>query len=411
MRQALLGATRPPAPAGSGRFPPTASHNPPVAPPAQRPWRAGLFAFAVWTLLGLVQAAQAYLFPEGKDYALSPVRSLGFGFGLMYTWGLLWLVAFPLARRFPLGASHGASRLALHASAGIAFALAKILLDFPVIKFLFCPAPEKLTFSLFLKSAVAGYFVRYIILSWAMIGVAHALDYYGKYRDGELRAARLESGLARARLQLLKSQLQPHFLFNTLNAVSALVHTDVEEADRVLARLGELLRLTLDDFDVQESPLARELDVARAYLEIEQARLGPRLSVCWDVAPDVLDAMVSTFLLQPLVENAVRHGVAPRVAPGRIEVRARRDGDRLRLEVRDDGPGLPAEPSAGSVPPGVGLANTHARLLHLYGTQQRLEVSNDPSGGCVVEIVLPFREQGEDFSDSKRSSDDPHPDR
>ena len=199
---------------------------------------------------------------------------------------LLWLLAFALARRYPLGANHWYGRLALHVVASIAFAVAKIFLDYPVIKFCYCPAPEKLTLSLFLKSAFTGYFFRYVLFSWAMIGIAHALDYYGKYRDGELRSAHLEAGLARARLQLLKSQLQPHFLFNTLNAVSALVQTDVEAADRVLARLGELLRLTLEDFDLQESPLARELDVVRAYLDIEQARLGPRLCVHQEIASD-----------------------------------------------------------------------------------------------------------------------------
>jgi LytS/YehU family sensor histidine kinase len=223
-----------------------------------------------------------------------------------------------------------------------------------------------------------------------MFGVSHALDYYGKYRERELRAAQLESGLTRAHLQLLKSQLHPHFLFNTLNAISSLIHTDVESADRVIARLGDLLRLALDDFGAQEAPLARELEVVRSYLEIEQARLGPRLKVRVHADPDVGEALTPTFLLQPLVENAIRHGVAPRAGPGRVDVRAWREHDRLCLEVRDDGPGISPEPGRG-----VGLSNTRARLQHLYGVEQRLDVRNDPCGGCVATVTMPFREQAD----------------
>jgi LytS/YehU family sensor histidine kinase len=254
--------------------------------------------------------------------------------------------------------------------------------------------------------AFADQFLRYILYYWAMIGVGHALDYYGKYRDGELRAAQLEIGLAHARLQLLKSQLQPHFLFNTLNAISALVYTNAEAADRTVARLGDLLRLALEDFGVQEAPLARELEVLRSYLDIEQTRLGDRLTVCWDVGPDTTDALVPTFLLQPLVENAIHHGVAPRSDPGRIEISVWRRGGLLHLRVRDDGPGLPAGPISG----GVGLANTRARLFHLYGAAQRLEMGNDPRGGCAVQVTLPFRELAEINGEATRVADDPHPD-
>jgi hypothetical protein len=369
-------------------------------------WRLPLAAFFVWTLLGLLQTAQLYLSGGETEAGLTAARSLGFGFGLMYSWGLLWMLAFPLALRFPLGPHQWRSQLALHAVAGVLFAAAKIFLDYPVIKLFYCPTPETLTLPLFLKDAFAGYFFRYVLFYWAMIGVAHALAYYGKYRQGELRAAQLEMRMTEARLQLLKTQLQPHFLFNTLNAISALLHTDVEAADRMLARLGELLRLALEDFGVQEAPLARELDIVHSYLDIEQARLGPRLQVAWDIAPDTTDALVPTFLLQPLVENAIHHGIAPRTGPGRVEVRARRSRDALVLEVRDNGLGFSAVPSAG----GVGLANTRARLLHLYGAAQRLEVGNGPHGGGLVHITLPFREQGEVPADGETKSHDPNDD-
>jgi LytS/YehU family sensor histidine kinase len=288
--------------------------------------------------------------------------------------------------------------LALHVAACIGCLIIKTLLDFPVEKYFYCATPDEVTFGEFLHVWFTAYTLRYVLFYWAMIGVSHAVDYYGKYRDGQLRAAQLESGLARARLQLLKTQLQPHFLFNTLNAISALVHVDVESADRTLARLGDLLRLALEDFAVQEAPLARELEIARSYLEIEQARLGPRLSIEWDIAPDTSDALVPTFLLQPLIENAIHHGIAPRIGPGCVMIRVRRLGSELHLEVRDDGLGLS---SAGQTGTGVGLANTRARLLHLYGTSQRLEVSNNPQGGCVAKIVLPFREVAPELNVTK----------
>jgi signal transduction histidine kinase len=380
-----------------------------TAPKPKLPsWLSSLWvkALVVWTLLSLLQTLQYLVVHDPDNPALSWQRALGLGFGLWYTWGLLWLLVYPLARRFSLGSSHWPSRLALHLAACAVFASVKIFLDYPVIKSFYCPTPEKLTLPVFLQDAFTGMFLRYVLFYWTMIGVSHALEYHGKFRERELHAAQLENGLARARLQLLKAQLHPHFLFNTLNAISALVHVDVEAADRMLAQLGDLLRLALEDFGVQEAPLARELEIVRAYLEIEQARLGSRLRVCWDIGVDTTDAHVPTFLLQPLVENAIRHGIAPRAAPGRIEVRARRRLDVLVLQVSDDGPGFPNHPAEC----GVGLANTRARLLHLYGAEQRLETGNHPRGGGVVSVTLPFHERPHVTSGDTKEHHDTHVD-
>ena len=368
-----------------------------------RPRRLGLLAFVVWTVVALCQAAQYYFFFDPDDGPVSLPRALGLGFALWYTWGLLWLLAYRLARRFSLGAHNWPRGLAVHGIACLVIAFLKIIVDYPIIRSLYCPRPETLTFPVFLQMGMSGPFLRFMLYYWAMIGFSHAVDYYSKFRDGELRAARLETGLARARLQLLKTQLQPHFLFNTLNAISALVHTDVEAADHMLARLGDLLRLTLEDFGLHEAPLSRELQILRSYLDIEQVRLGPRLRVEWLIDPDTTDALVPTFLLQPLVENAIRHGIAPRPVPGRLEIRAERDGSTLCLQVRDNGPGVPAEICNGN---GVGLANTRARLFHLYRTAQQLEIQNDPDGGCIARIRLPFREPDNDFTSNTRRYDD-----
>jgi two-component system, LytTR family, sensor kinase len=186
-------------------------------------------------------------------------------------------------------------------------------------------------------------------------------------------------------------QLHPHFLFNTLNAISALMHQDVEVADRMIARLGELLRATLESADLQEVPLSQELEFIQPYLEIEQARLGPRLRVEVHVDDDARDGLVPNMLLQPLVENAIRHGIAPRTEPGSIAITAQRDNGSLRLQVRDDGPGMPSSGPSRSRN-GLGLANTRARLQQLYGTASNLEVSNGRPAGLEVTVTIPFRD-------------------
>jgi len=188
-------------------------------------------------------------------------------------------------------------------------------------------------------------------------------------------------------LQLLRMQLQPHFLFNTLHAISALVHKDPEAADRMITRLSEFLRLTLESAGIQEIALKGELESLDKYLEIEQVRFGDRLTVTRSIESGALDLLVPHLILQPLVENAVRHSIAPRAAGGRIEIVARRDAGNLVIEVFDDGTGATAE----TLREGVGLTNTKARLEQLYGSSQRLEIRTEPSG-FRVRLSLPARE-------------------
>ncbi len=185
-------------------------------------------------------------------------------------------------------------------------------------------------------------------------------------------------------------QLHPHFLFNTLHAIWTLMHKDVETADRMLARLSDLLRITLENSGMQEVPLKQELAFLEPYLEIEQTRFGDRLSVQLDVEPDTLDALVPNLLLQPLVENAIRHGIAPRAAGGRIRISAKRENAKLRVQVRDNGAGIP-ESEREVLKEGVGLTNTRARLQQLYGAGHRLELHNAVDGGLEVTLELPFR--------------------
>lgn len=216
----------------------------------------------------------------------------------------------------------------------------------------------------------------------AIVSVAHAVLFSRRSQERD----RLEASLAKARIEALKMQLQPHFLFNSLNSIAALVHRDPHAADEMLAGLSDLLRLTLESSGEQELPLSEELKFVERYLAIEHVRFGERLRFEIDIAPDVRGALVPTFLLQPLVENAVHHGLEPQQGTGLLSIRAWREGPRLRLTVADNGPGLADESPHRE---GIGLANTRARLRELYGNAATLELKS--GDGMKVEISLPFR--------------------
>ncbi|MBZ5623466.1 MAG: histidine kinase [Acidobacteriia bacterium] len=223
-----------------------------------------------------------------------------------------------------------------------------------------------------------------VLTCWALFGIRHAMEYYRQLRIRELKASQLEAKLALSQLEVLKMQLQPHFLFNTLHAISALMYRNLEGADRMIARLSDFLRLTLDSAGVQEVTLKREMEYLDKYLEIEQVRFGERLEVRRAIDPDTLDLLLPNLVLQPLVENAVRHGIAPRAGGGRIEVAARVDRGKLVVEVLDDGPG-----PTGEIREGLGLSNTRARLEQLYGKECRLELSGAPHGGFLAQLIIP----------------------
>lgn len=223
---------------------------------------------------------------------------------------------------------------------------------------------------------------------WAIIGLQHAVDYYRQARAREVRSARLETRLIESQLQALQQQLHPHFLFNTLHAISTLVHRDPEKADLMIERLSDLLRITLRKVGVQEVELAEELEYLRAYLDIEQIHFGNRLRIEYRIDAAALDVLVPTLILQPLVENAIRHGLEPMVRPGTLTIEADADGDTISLRVRDDGAGFPKNWQRRD---GVGLANTRSRLDRLYGEQAALTIRDNPGGGVLVDVYIPLR--------------------
>lgn len=347
----------------------------------RRWWRKLLVVFGCWTLLGLFFTSQLYIGYYYTRYSISWRAALILSLCDWYPWAILSPVILILARRFPIDRQRWRSGLSAHLIAGVLFTIAKLVLEFLALHFFSSGPPRPFSPLKFHPN---------LLTYWVVVGVSHAIDYHTKYRERELKASQLEARLAQAQLEVLKAQLHPHFLFNTLHAISALMHRDVEAADRMLSRLSDLLRLTLENAGVQAVPLQQELDFLQRYVEIEQARFGERLTVRMDIEPETLDAQVPNLLLQPLVENAIRHGIASRSSAGEIHIRALRRDGALHLEVLDNGPGLP-EGWEANLKEGVGLSNTRARLEQLFGTEACFELANKPGGGLAVHASIPFR--------------------
>jgi LytS/YehU family sensor histidine kinase len=227
-----------------------------------------------------------------------------------------------------------------------------------------------------------------------LMGAAYTLEYLRRLRDRDVQAAQLNERLAHARLEALKMQIQPHFLFNTLHTISELIHEDPDAAERMLTRLGDLLRLTVDNAQSHEVTLTQEMEFLEAYLEIQRTRFSDRLEVMVNVADDAREALVPNLVLQPLVENAIRHGAASTGGQGVILVKAVRVNGRLRMEVHDNGAG-PRVPERPRTRQGVGVKNTRARLEQMYGADGRLELSHCPIGGTVAAVEIPYRTAAE----------------
>lgn len=229
-----------------------------------------------------------------------------------------------------------------------------------------------------------------MVYYWAVIAFGYGLELQQKFRNEELKAAQLETRLMETELRALRQQLHPHFLFNTLNTISVLVREGrQDQAVTLIARLSALLRRSLDQTGVAEVTLQQEVEFLTHYLEIQQARFSDRLAIEWDIAPETRQARIPNLLLQPLVENAILHGVAHKTGAGHVRIAARADEGRLHLEVADDGPGLPADGARARE--GVGLRNTRERLAKLYGPAAHLSLQDRAGAGVTVQIVLPFR--------------------
>ena len=353
-------------------------------------WWVILTAWLAWGLLWSTQVA-LYARMGGKVMpyleALRLQMPLGFAWALL-TPGIIWLGRrFPPfeGRRWPLGLA-----VNLVASMVVVYllGLGQIVNERSVLG----SSPRDLPLLVAGFRSWLFWLTSDGMLYWAVLAIDSGVARYREARERELRASQLEALLSAARLQSLKMQLQPHFLFNALHTIGQLVRTgQATLAVQVVAGLGDLLRQLLDSASTQEVPLKQELDFLRSYLDIEQIRFRDRLKVVVDAAGDTFDARVPHLILQPLVENAIRHGITPRTTVGRLLISARRINGSLHLTVRDDGAGLPSSGLEVRDSRGVGLTNTSARLRQLYGDEASFDVMNAEDGGAIAHIALPFR--------------------
>lgn len=323
-------------------------------------------------------------------------------------WSVVALGALWLGRRVPFTDGRPIRAFFVHAAASLLFAFVHLKLwTLAVVLWRGTMMGEPLALGMWLTDR--RWLLRWqveweLTMYWALIGLAHALTFRAESRARALAAARLDADLSQAKLQALQRQMHPHFLFNTLQSISILMHHRVDAAEQMIERLGALLRASLRRDDNHLVPLSRELEYAAHYLAIEQMNMGDRLRVETDVAADTLACAVPELLVQPLVENAVRHGIAPMARGGTLRIVARRERDMLVLRVIDDGAGI------GKTPEGMGIAleNTRRRLEMLYPDRHAFEIGEGPGGrGVVVEVLLPFASAADSTPFGRRPAETP----
>ncbi len=374
--------------------------------------------FGVATALGFFSGFQAYYYVATfTDWPASLPFLLALNLGYWYSWACLTPAILWLSRWAPFERRTWKRAFAVHIPGVFIATVAHIALTVGTQMVIVWASgqEQRMPWLLEAQNMFFNNFDWEMMTYWAIVGLSHALRYYREARGRELRESQLETHLVEAQLAALQRQLQPHFLFNTLNTISALMHRDIDAADNMIAKLSDLLRISLQGVGVQEVTLKEELDFLSKYLEIEQTRFRDRLTVVFDVQPDTLDALVPNLVLQPLVENSIKHGIGPRPSPGEIQIRSKRVGSMLELEVRDNGVGLSAARLT-DFNRGIGLGNTRSRLQHLYGSSHRFEFRQPPmaaggqgtrpgwhGGGLSVLIAIPLVEIAEIVEDVSES--------
>ncbi len=359
---------------------------------AKHPWKIWVYSIAIFTVLGIALSLQTYYL--NRSEGLHPVflKILQRGLVSFWTYGLLTPPVLWLCWRYPIERRRFFSRLFMHVAASLLFTAINASVNvsiFPIRESgKALPVSSKAWQSMFLFFVFDNTVNTYVPIAF----LGHLMLYYRRFRERELRSAQLEGKLARAQLSVLKMQLHPHFLFNTLNSVSALARDNPKAAEDMLARLSDLLRQTLDTETEPEVPLRAELDFLGRYLDIEQVRFADRLKVSIVPSPEALDALVPNMFLQPLVENALHHGIAHKAQGGCLEIRAWREGTDCCVSVQDSGPGFRIGTNT-DLEEGIGLSNTRSRLEHLYPGNYGLRLDNAPGGGALVTLRIPFRTQ------------------
>jgi hypothetical protein len=341
---------------------------------------------AGWALLGFVLSLELY-FNERVEMSWGDFVGVAIPqFGRAAMWACLAPFILMLRTRMPLSSGHWVGGILFHLAFSIVVMATFYLGRIEAYMFFF-GAPSSFWYAA--RTSFYGHNLVDIAYYWGVIAFGYGNDLQRRFKNEEIRAAQLENRLIEAELKALREQLKPHFLFNTLNTISVLVRDRKNEmAVTLLARLGSLLRMSLDGNHKNETTLRVEMDFLERYIEIQKARFPDRLTVAISVEEAALGVPVPWLVLQPIVENAILHGVAPKSGPGLVEILGRVEGGFLHLEVRDDGPGLPDNRR---VVEGTGLANTRERLAKIYGDKSRMTLRSRPTGGISVEIILPSR--------------------
>jgi LytS/YehU family sensor histidine kinase len=352
-------------------------------------WPAPGLVLMCALVLGLLSSGEHYVqMGAGDPERFGWVHALEFGLPFWFLWALLVPLVAHIARTAP---RHSLPiQIAYLFILGLALAVPETMVEYGLYR-TFAPQLYHGTYLGTIWQQFPSCLPKSLLIFAALVGITYVADLHTRYRERELAASRLTGQLAQAELHALRMQLNPHFLFNAMNSISMLVrHGRQDEAVRTVAGLSELLRTLLDEDRPHEVSLREEIEFLRRYLAIETIRFSDRLAVTISVPDEALEARVPSLILQPLVENSLRHGIARRSASGRLTVSARRADGRLVLQVTDDGPGVDEGIPNGS---GVGLRNTQARLQQLYGPEQRFELKSSPGVGTIATIELPFHQQ------------------
>ncbi|HKS41981.1 MAG TPA: histidine kinase [Blastocatellia bacterium] len=362
----------------------------------KRGWVLWIFVLIAWTLVGLSFTLNYYFFAGHyvDIFKQQPtlIGMLVWELPYWFLWAALAPLIFRITWRYPFDRSRWLRNSIIHIVACLLLSFIHRAI-YLVLGWLLHVAVYQQYSSIpkLYKSDILFNLPTGFMSYGAFMLISYVIGYYRRYQKEEMRVSSLKTELAQARLEALKMQLQPHFLFNTLNSISALLDEDVEAADEMITRLGDFLRLTLENSGAQQVTLQEELEFLRCYLEIERVRFHDRLTVSIKIDPQTLDARVPNLILQPIVENAIRHGIVARAAAGRIEISSGLNNNMLCLQVKDNGPGLSStQDSSGKLRGGFGLANTRARLEQLYGAAHRLEMSDAVEGGLLVALEIPF---------------------
>jgi glucose-6-phosphate-specific signal transduction histidine kinase len=345
------------------------------------------FAFIICTLLGIFFIGQQYFWAYSAEREFNVVRDSAYHLIYFYVWGILFFFIAAFAGRYRLEKDSWKKNLPLHIIAGIIIALLHRLLTFGIYTGIFAPLKFAEAFPWKFSSKIINGAFDSFLAYWFLVGLYYGYDYYTQFKSQKIKAARLETQLAQAQLNALKMQLHPHFLFNTMHAISSLMEEDVKSAQRMIAKLSDLLRITLDNAGVQIVSLNQELDFLKGYLEIQQTRFHDRLNIEYKIDKSTLNAEVPNLLLQPLVENAIKHGISPQAEGGKIEIYSAVENQVLSLRVTDDGKGNGGK----EVTEGIGIKNIRERLDQLYGKNYSMQLSSDSGKGFSVIIKIPFK--------------------